>query len=219
MMARTLSSLSAASNASISSCCMVPLKALSLSGRFSVMVRICSATSYLIVSYAMGGFLPLCFLFDLRCAVIPGRERRRRCPESMTLDRQDEFRACASASARHDGLESTSSAAPATAFAAPRRPSNALAMPSTPRSSKRRPTICTPIGKPLLVVAAIDRDGRVLRHVPRHGVADVLERLCGIVERGGEFGREVHHRRYRRDHIIEIAEQFCGRGADRHGLR
>src|SRR3954471_8541145 len=32
---------------------------------------------------------------------------------------------------------------------APRRPSNALAMPSTPRSSKRRPTICTPIGKPL----------------------------------------------------------------------
>src|SRR5438067_2434789 len=31
----------------------------------------------------------------------------------------------------------------------PRRPSNAFAMPSTPRSSKRRPTICTPIGKPL----------------------------------------------------------------------
>src|SRR5260221_12860644 len=33
---------------------------------------------------------------------------------------------------------------------APRNPSNALAMPSTPRSSKRRPTICTPIGKPFL---------------------------------------------------------------------
>ena len=32
---------------------IVPLKALSLSGRFSVMVRIFSATSYLIVSYAI----------------------------------------------------------------------------------------------------------------------------------------------------------------------
>src|SRR6266576_5223355 len=31
----------------------------------------------------------------------------------------------------------------------PRKPSNAFAIPSTPRSSKRRPTICTPIGKPL----------------------------------------------------------------------
>jgi hypothetical protein len=33
------------------------VKALSFSGRFSVMVRMFSATSYLIVSYAMG-FLP-----------------------------------------------------------------------------------------------------------------------------------------------------------------
>ena len=33
-------------------------------------------------------------------------------------------------------------------FCGPRRPSNALAMPSTPMSSKRRPMICTPIGKP-----------------------------------------------------------------------
>src|SRR4051812_41109858 len=63
MMARILSSLSAASNASIISCCMVPLKALSLSGRFSVMVRICSATSYLIVSYAIGGSSLVCLLF------------------------------------------------------------------------------------------------------------------------------------------------------------
>jgi hypothetical protein len=54
MMALTLSSLSAASKASINSFCMAALKALSLSGRFSVMVRICSATSYLIVSYAIG---------------------------------------------------------------------------------------------------------------------------------------------------------------------
>jgi hypothetical protein len=37
------------------------LKALSLSGRFSVMVRICSSTSYLIVSYAMGWFSFLLF--------------------------------------------------------------------------------------------------------------------------------------------------------------
>src|SRR6202023_1782828 len=36
--------------------------ALSLSGRFSVMVRICSATSYLIVSYAIGVSSRLCFL-------------------------------------------------------------------------------------------------------------------------------------------------------------
>src|SRR5882757_5703508 len=33
---------------------MAPLKALSLSGRFSVMVRMFSAISYLIVSYAIG---------------------------------------------------------------------------------------------------------------------------------------------------------------------
>ena len=37
---------------------IVPLNALSLSGRFSVIVRICSATSYLMVSYAMGASLP-----------------------------------------------------------------------------------------------------------------------------------------------------------------
>src|SRR5262245_8834996 len=54
MMARTLSSWSAASKAAINSCCICPVKALSLSGRFRVMVRICSETSYLIVSYAMG---------------------------------------------------------------------------------------------------------------------------------------------------------------------
>lgn len=34
-------------------------------------------------------------------------------------------------------------------FCGPRKPSKALAMPSTPISSKRRPTICTPMGKPL----------------------------------------------------------------------
>src|SRR5258708_11606253 len=44
----------------------------------------------------------------------------------------------------------------------------------------------------LLVVAAIDRGGRVLRHVPRHGVADVLKRFCRVVDRGGELGGGNH---------------------------
>src|SRR6202049_1732332 len=42
--------------------------------------------------------------------------------------------------------------------------------------------------------AAIDRGGRVFRHVPRHGVGDVLERPVGIVGWRGEFGGEIHHR-------------------------
>ena len=37
--------------------------------------------------------------------------------------------------------------------------------------------------KALLVIAAVDRQRRILRHIPRHGKADVLERLCRIVER------------------------------------
>src|ERR671921_386428 len=44
--------------------------------------------------------------------------------------------------------------------------------------------------KALLVIATIDRDGGVFRHVPRNGIGDVLERFFGIVERGGEFGGE-----------------------------
>jgi hypothetical protein len=50
MMARMLSSLSAASKASIISCIIWPVKALSLSGRFKVRVRIWSSTSYVMVS-------------------------------------------------------------------------------------------------------------------------------------------------------------------------
>src|SRR5215475_10552054 len=42
------------------------------------------------------------------------------------------------------------------------------------------------------VVAAVDRHGRVLRHVPRHGVADVLEGLVGIVDWGSELRIEFH---------------------------
>src|SRR4051812_30327705 len=40
--------------------------------------------------------------------------------------------------------------------------------------------------KTFCVVAAVDRGRRILRHVPGHGVADVLERLFGIVDRGGQ---------------------------------
>src|SRR5215813_14854886 len=49
----------------------------------------------------------------------------------------------------------------------------------------------------VIVVSAIDRHGRVLRHVPGHGEADMLERLLGIVEGGGELRREVHYWRDR----------------------
>src|SRR2546430_17640566 len=52
--------------------------------------------------------------------------------------------------------------------------------------------------------AAIDRHGRIFRHVPRHGVADMLERFCGIVYPGSEFGREIHHPRHRRNQVSEI---------------
>src|SRR5690242_11342618 len=45
------------------------------------------------------------------------------------------------------------------------------------------------------IIAAIDRQRRILRHVPRHGIGDVLERFCGIVERGGELGAKLHDRR------------------------
>src|SRR3979490_1774289 len=59
--------------------------------------------------------------------------------------------------------------------------------------------------------AAMYRDGRIFRHVPRHGVADVLERLVGIVYRRGYLGCEIHHWRHRRDHIVDIGKQLCRR--------
>src|SRR5215468_710490 len=49
--------------------------------------------------------------------------------------------------------------------------------------------------KAVLVIGAVDGEGRIFRHVPRHGVADVLERLFGIVEGGSVFGREADNRR------------------------
>src|SRR3954469_16792379 len=47
------------------------------------------------------------------------------------------------------------------------------------------------------VVTAIERDRGIFGHIPRHGKADVLERLVGVVDRRGEFGREVHDWRHR----------------------
>src|SRR4051794_28553799 len=70
--------------------------------------------------------------------------------------------------------------------------------------------------KALRVVTAIDRDRRIFRHIPRHSKSNVLERPVRIVDRSGEFGGEIHHRRDRRNHVVEVAEQFRGRGADRH---
>src|SRR5436190_24093377 len=91
-MARILSSLSAASKASIISFCIAALKAFSLSGRFSVMVRICSATSYLIVSYAMGlGFLWFIVLYrpvqlHRHARACPGRPRLSFCRSKQCVD-------------------------------------------------------------------------------------------------------------------------------------
>src|SRR5712675_3128051 len=65
--------------------------------------------------------------------------------------------------------------------------------------------------------AAVDRDGGIFRHVPGHGITDMLEWFCGIVDRGGEFGGKIHHWRHRRNHVIEIGEQFCRCRSDRHG--
>src|SRR5947208_6586329 len=58
------------------------------------------------------------------------------------------------------------------------------------------------------VVTAIERDRGIFGHIPRHGKADVLERLVGVIDRRGELGGEVYHRRYRRDHIVKVAEQL-----------
>src|SRR5579872_3541972 len=67
------------------------------------------------------------------------------------------------------------------------------------------------------VVSAIDQIGGIFRHVPWNRVSDMLERAFGIVEGSGEFGVKFHHRRDRRNHVIQIGKELCGRGADRHG--
>jgi hypothetical protein len=94
--------------------------------------------------------------------------------------------------------------------------SKARATCSTPRSSKRWPAICRPIGRPLARVAAVDRRGRLLRHVEGHGEADVLQRPQRVVGGRGQFGRRRRHRRHRRDHVVERAAGVH-RGHARHG--
>src|SRR5215469_16547897 len=53
--------------------------------------------------------------------------------------------------------------------------------------------------KALGVVATIDRYRRILGHIPRHGVADMLERLVGIVDGRSELGAEIDDGRDRRN--------------------
>ena len=141
-----ISSLSAASNASIISCCIVPLKALSLSGRFSVIIE------NLIVDLVLDGLIRhgwFPFVVSLCCFVpdvIPGRSQATS-PESITTSGVwiPGLRLTAHPGmTKQELLFRRDRPRPLRA----RRPSNVLAMPSTPRSSKWRPTICTPIGNP-----------------------------------------------------------------------
>src|SRR5471030_1683806 len=94
----------------------------------------------------MGVFLPDFCLFVRMLAVIPGRVEDAS-PESITtivsMDSGLDALRCPGMTGRlycAGGLGQ--------GRCGPRRPSNALAIASTPISSKRRPTICTPIGKP-----------------------------------------------------------------------
>jgi hypothetical protein len=75
----TLSSLSAASKASISSFRMVPLKAFSLSGRFSVMVRI--SLGDLAFDRLVGHGVSLALFFELLSRHSVQRAQRRLCAE------------------------------------------------------------------------------------------------------------------------------------------
>src|SRR6266436_4713869 len=103
---------------------MVALKALSLSGRFSVMVRICSATSYLIVSYAMG----VSFLVFFILVVIPGRSEATS-PESITTIVSMDSGPAPYGASRNDG-ENYFLGGLGQGRCATRRPSNALDMAS-----------------------------------------------------------------------------------------
>src|SRR5258708_1700094 len=208
MMARILSSLSAASKASIISFCIAALKAFSLSGRFSVMVRICSAISYLIVSYAMGVSSRLFLDSNLVIAGLDpaihryeGRWMRGSSPRmtvSSLLTVLTFRRALPRPWRTAQALERLGNAEHAEIVEAAADDLHA------DRKSAR-------------AKAAVDRNGGIFRHVPRHSVADMLERFCGIVDRGGEFGGEIHYRRHWRNHVIEIGEQFCRCRPDRHG--
>src|ERR1043165_2467874 len=57
----------------------------------------------------------------------------------------------------------------------------------------------------------IDRYRWLLGEIPRHGEADVLERMFRVVARGGSLGRKRRDRRGRRDDVVEFAEQLRGK--------
>ena len=78
--------------------------------------------------------------------------------------------------------------------------------------------ICTPIGRPVFVNAAVDRDRRLLGEIPRHREADVLERVFGIVARGGALRGKRRDRRGRRNKIVDLAEQQRRKPAQLHAL-
>ena len=67
--------------------------------------------------------------------------------------------------------------------------------------------ICTPIGRPDAVNAALIETAGCSVHVPRHREGDVLERTLRIVARRGALRRESRDRRGRRDQIVHLAEQ------------
>src|SRR3981189_1158236 len=108
------------------------------------------------VSYAMAGSFRCVSLVGDSYIVIPGQREAANSDVQLHIResipplrmRPDGFRACAFGAFRNDG-SSYFFGGEGHGRCGPRRPSNVLAMPSTPRSSKRRPTICTPIGKPL----------------------------------------------------------------------
>ncbi len=59
-------------------------------------------------------------------------------------------------------------------------------------------------------VAAVDRSGRLLRHVERHREPDVLQRAQRVVGGGGQLGGERGHGGHGREHVIKPAARLDG---------
>ena len=78
--------------------------------------------------------------------------------------------------------------------------------------------ICTPIGRPDVVNAALIETAGC--SVKFHGTvkADVLERMLGIVAGRAALRREGRDRRGRRDQVVDLAEQQRGEPAQLHAL-
>src|SRR5436190_850105 len=88
-------------------------------------------------------------------------------------------------------------------FCGPRRPSNALAMPSTPRASKRRPPICTPSIK-----TSDDVDARQFGCFFRP-VVDIGQRFGALGRR--QLGEVIPAPRT--PETVESVEHFAGQDA------